>query len=411
MIQDLTADMPAKPDLLTRMLTPIVRQGARLLLRWKPEGSILVELPTGQRMRFGRAAPQGEPFLRLASYRVISNAILRGPIGFAASYIDGDFDCPDLAGLFRFYLRNRSRLRRSGNRLFKVRIADRIAHLARRNSRRGSRRNISEHYDLGNAFYRHWLDNGMHYSSGLFSTGAKTLEAAQRAKLEAILGMLDLDGGERILEIGCGWGAFARQAAREHGARVTGITLSREQLAHARTEARHEGLQGYCDYRLQDYRDMSGSFDRIVSIEMIEAVGEDNWPRYFQVLRDRLRPGGAAVLQAITIREADFEDYRRRVDFIQRYIFPGGMLPTHSVIAREAERAGLVLERVHNFGACYARTLREWSARFEAAWPDIARLGFDESFRRRWRYYLKYCEAGFEDGMVDVGFYRLCRPA
>lgn len=411
MLQELTAGEAARPDFVTRALTPVIRRGAEYLLRWEPRGSILVQLPTGQRIRFGRSSANDEPLLILRNYRVLANCILRGPIGFAASYIDGDFDCPDLAALFRFYLRNRAALRRSGQRLFRVRATDRLAHLLRRNSKRGSRRNIAEHYDLGNEFYRRWLDAGMHYSSGLFVSQEQSLEEAQETKLDLIVEMLNLGGGEKILEIGCGWGAFARRAAGTQGTRVTGITLSREQLAFARARARREGLQGFCDFRLQDYRDMGGAYDRIVSIEMIEAVGEENWPRYFATLRDRLKPGGLAVLQAITIGEEHFEAYRRRADFIQRYIFPGGMLPTSSAIASNAERAGLSLDPVHTFGASYARTLREWRKRFEAAWPEIVRLGYDERFRRRWRYYLDYCEAGFEEGMIDVGLYRLRKPA
>ncbi|MFA9475742.1 MAG: class I SAM-dependent methyltransferase [Filomicrobium sp.] len=288
-----------------------------------------------------------------------------------------------------------------------MRLGDRIAHRYRRNSRLGSRRNISEHYDLSNDFFRLWLDSDLHYSSGLYSAGAQSLEEAQRAKLDLIFEMLNLAGGEHILEIGCGWGALARHAARANNVQVTGVTLSRQQLAYARKQADKEGFGASCKFLLQDYRDVRGSFDHIVSVEMVEAVGEDYWPAYFQVLNDRLITGGAAVIQAITIDETRFDAYRRKADFIQRYIFPGGLLPTPAAIAQQAALAGLRIERVERFGLSYARTLREWRKRFEATWPQAVKLGLDERFRRQWRYYLAYCEAAFLEGVIDVGIYQL----
>lgn len=410
MIQEHAAGRSTGQSFLTRLLTPLIRHVGSRLLRWEPEGSITVELPTRQRIRFGRASTDGEPVLSLRNYGVLAKSVRRGPNGFAEAYMDEDIDCTDLVALFRFFVRNRAKLESSGRGFFKVRLPDRVLHLARRNTRRGSRRNISAHYDLGNEFYRLWLDPELNYSSGLYARGARTLEQAQQDKLDLILDHLDLHGGERILEIGCGWGALARRAARLHDAEVTGVTLSREQLAHARDAAAREGLSARADFRLQDYRDVAGHYDHIVSIEMIEAVGQDNWPRYFSVLHDRLRPGGTAVIQSITMGECRFEAYRKRTDFIQRYIFPGGMLPTASIIEGEARRAGLELVDQTRFGPCYARTLAEWRKRFEVAWPQIARLGFDEHFRRRWRYYLAYCEAGFLEGVVDVGTYVLRRP-
>lgn len=410
MIQELTAGRRPRGGYVARTLTPIVERGAHRLLRWTPTGSILVELPTGRQWRFGRPGGAGEPVLKLRNYRVLGKALRRGAIGFAESYIDGDIECDDLTGLMRFFLQNIERFEGTGRGLFRARIADRLAHRRRRNTRRGSRRNISEHYDLGNDFYRLWLDESMNYSSGFFGAATdRSLEEAQIAKLDLALDTLGPANGADILEIGCGWGAFARHAARRHGASVTGLTLSYEQLAHARRQAARDGLGERCAFRLQDYRDAGGRFDHIVSIEMIEAVGEENWPRYFQVLRDRLKPNGSAVIQAITIDERRFERYRSKADFIQRYIFPGGMLPTPSLIGRHAADAGLVIDRVETFGPSYARTLREWRDRFETAWPRIAELGFDESFRRKWRYYLAYCEAGFLEGAIDVGIYRLRR--
>lgn len=409
MLQELTAGVPSRTNLANRLLTPLVRKIAEYLLRWEPDGTVIVEFPTGHRVQFGRMKGDEAAFIKLSNYGVLWKSLRRGPIGFAEAFIDGDFEADNLDSLFHFFLCNRDRLCGAGGSLFRVRVGDRFAHLLRRNSRKGSRRNISDHYDLGNEFYRLWLDDEMNYSSGIYTSGARSLEMAQDAKINAALEMLELRGGEDILEIGSGWGAFARAAARKHEAKVTGLTLSHEQLALASERASDEALDGNCIFRLQDYRDTKNSYDRIVSIEMIEAVGEENWPQYFKTLHDRLEPDGSAVIQSITICSCVFPRYRRKADFIQRYIFPGGMLPTQEIIGEQAERAGLKLETKRTFGRCYARTLDEWRDRFEAAWPQIADLGFDERFRRKWLYYLAYCKAGFEDGVIDVGLYRLRR--
>ena len=278
-----------------------------------------------------------------------------------------------------------------------------------RNSRRGSRRNIAAHYDLGNDFYEQWLDAGMTYSSGLFSSAGETLEEAQDAKLERVIDMLGLSGGETVLEIGCGWGGLAERLMDRRDCVVTGVTLSSEQLAFARRRLRNRAQSGRCDLRLQDYRDIHGEFDRIVSIEMLEAVGEAYWPTYFKKLRNSLRPGGSAVLQVITINDARFESYRRRPDFIQKYIFPGGMLPTTQIIEHEISKAGLQLVADEFFGESYARTLEEWRLRFQKAWPEIKALGFDDRFKRTWEYYLAYCKVGFETGALNVGLYKVTR--
>ncbi|WP_245409510.1 cyclopropane-fatty-acyl-phospholipid synthase family protein [Methyloceanibacter sp. wino2] len=389
------------------MTRVVVGIGERLLT-WQPIGSLSIVLPNGQRVRFGNDRPH-DAVLTLKNYRVLRKAFRRGALGFAEAYMDGDVDCSDLVGLFRFVLRNQAALNDSGRSLFSASVLDRIGHFQRRNTRQGSRRNITEHYDLGNAFFEAWLDKELLYSSALYEDGTATLEAAQEAKLRAILDSLRLEPGMSMLEIGAGWGALALAAARDHGVSVHGITLSHEQLAHARARAEREGLDEQARFDLKDYRDVTGLYDRIVSVEMIEAVGEQNWPRYFRTLHDRLKPGGTATLQAITIGEAHFETYRRQPDFIQRYIFPGGMLPTKSILAEQARAAGFHYEPVLAFGPSYARTLSEWRVRFEAAWAQIEALGFDERFRRKWLYYLAYCEAGFLEGSIDVGLYRLTR--
>lgn len=387
----------------------LLRRLAQRFAARDPRGTLKLDLPNGETVRFGREGDGEGIRLALRNGRAVRKLLFGGPVGFAEAYVDGDIECTDLAGLFRFFLVNRPALEAVARPLVTVRLPDRLVHLARRNSLAGSRRNIADHYDLGNAFFRTFLDEDMHYSSGLYRDPGESCETAQANKLARIVELLDLDGGEEILEIGCGWGGFARHAASA-GHRVTGLTLSREQLALSRERAEAAGLDGLCSFLLQDYRHAEGRYDRIVSIEMIEAVGEAYWPVYFRTLHDRLAEGGIAVLQAITIDESRFGHYRRSADFIQRHIFPGGMLPTKRAIAEQAEEAGLVLDRVEPFGLSYAATLDDWARRFEAAWPEIARLGFDERFRRRWRYYFAYCRAGFEAGAIDVGFYRLRRP-
>jgi len=290
--------------------------------------------------------------------------------------------------------------------------AYRLFHFAHRNSRRGSRENIAFHYDLGNAFYAQWLDPHLIYSSALHATGGESLEEAQALKLQRIVELLDLKAPMSVLEIGCGWGALALALAGAPGSRgthVTGLTLSAEQLAHAQQRVAGERLEAQIELRLQDYRDVQGRYDRIVSIEMLEAVGERYWPTYFDTLRHRLKPGGLAVVQVITIADAHFEHYRTHTDFIQRFIFPGGMLPSPSAMKTLAERAGLTMETAVTFGESYAITLVEWRRRFLLAWPAIEALGFDTAFRRLWEYYLCYCEAGFRAGRVDVGLYTLAR--
>lgn len=367
------------------------------------EGRIAVTTPDGRRLAFGRAGgPQAE--LTLLTPRTARRLFLGGPVGFAESYLDGEWESGDLPALVDLAARNVDRVMAAAGGTVPFRLLNRLRHLSRRNTRRGSRRNIAQHYDLGNDFYRLWLDAGMAYSSGLYADGVETLEDAQDAKMRRVADLLDLSPGQRVLEIGCGWGGLAAHLAA-CGVHVTGITLSHEQLAWATGR-----LGGAADLRLQDYRDVSGTFDRVVSIEMIEAVGEEHWPRYFATLRDRLAPGGVAVVQAITIADRLFDGYRREADFIQRHVFPGGMLPSPTVIATHALHAGLRAEEPVMFGASYARTCAEWRRRFLAAWPDVARLGFDERFRRLWDYYLAYCEGGFRAGTIDVGLYRFVRP-
>jgi cyclopropane-fatty-acyl-phospholipid synthase len=368
-----------------------------------------VSLPSGAGAVFGSPGAPYAATLNLKNYGAIWNLVRGGSLGFAESYMNGDADTGDLRALFEFYIANERALTSALPALAVSRGRDRLWHRFRRNTRAGSRRNIAAHYDLGNEFYRPWLDASMSYSSAIYAREDMTLDEAQQEKIRRILEALELDNGHTLLEIGCGWGALAEAAARA-GAKVDAITISRRQLDAAEERITAAGLTENVEIRFEDYRDTAGAFDRLVSIEMIEAVGEDNWPRYFSTIAARLAPGGVGVVQAITIRESAFEAYRCNPDFIQRYIFPGGMLPTVELMRQRSEEAGLEFEVVHRFGASYARTLAQWRQRFEAAWPRIAALGFDERFRRMWLYYLIYCEVGFERGMIDVGLYRLRKP-
>ena len=328
--------------------------------------------------------------------------LTQGDLGFAQGYLDGDWSSPDLAGLIGMADRNSDALIRYIEGYALLRSANRLRHKMRANTKRGSRKNIEAHYDLGNDFYKLWLDPTMTYSSAIFARDYDTLEEAQQRKIARIVELMDVPKGGSALEIGCGGGALSRAIASAGAGQVVGLTLSPSQRAHALAAIRGTELETKTDIRLQDYRDIRGSFDRIVSIEMIEAVGEQYWPVYFKAIHDRLVDGGHAVVQAITICEKRYEAYRSSVDFIQRYIFPGGMLPTPTIISEQAKQAGLVASCAETFGQSYAKTLAIWRQRFLAHWPSIMPQGFDERFRRMWEYYLAYCEAGFRGRSLDV---------
>jgi cyclopropane-fatty-acyl-phospholipid synthase len=373
-------------------------------------GRLAIDVPDGGRLMTEGAAPGPDAALELHRWRGLRRMLTGGTTGFAEAYMNGDWSSPDLAALLELVARNAEILSTHMRGLTPLRILDRLRHAGRRNTRRGSRRNIEAHYDLGNDFFQHWLDQGMSYSSAIFARADDSLEAAQTAKQRRVADLLDLRGGERVLEIGCGWGGLAEMLARDKACHVTAITLSREQLCYAAERVRAAGLDARVDLRLVDYRDVGGTYDRIVSIEMIEAVGEENWPAYFDTLRRRLVAGGVAVLQAITIGDAHFASYRRGADFVQRHIFPGGMLPSPKTMREQIERAGLVLAVLDTFGQSYAKTLAEWQRRFQESWPQIAALGFPPRFKRMWEFYLAYCEAGFRAARIDVGLYRIETP-
>jgi len=375
-------------------------------------GQLTVTLPSGHTHYIPGSDPiDGGDALHgiwnLGSYKGLRRILRSKSVGFAEGYIHGDWTSPDLTRFLEVMACNMDALEERIGHWPLVRGLHRLQHLLRRNTKRGSRRNISYHYDLGNDFYSLWLDPSMTYSSGLFDEHHTTLELAQSNKYRRLAESLDLQPDHRVLEIGCGWGGFAEFAAQTYGCHVTGITLSKEQLAHARNRIRSAGLEDKVELRLQDYRDVAEKYDRIVSIEMFEAVGEENWPTYFEQVRNRLTDRGMAALQIISIADERFDNYQSDADFIQKYIFPGGMLPSPKLLTEHISRANLHLKNEYTFGESYARTLCIWRETFLDNWDGIQKLGYSKQFKRMWEYYLCYCEAGFLHRTIDVGHYIL----
>lgn len=366
-------------------------------------GSLMLTFPDGRNVLVKGNAEGPNARLRLNNWNLVYRALASGTIGVAETYMDGDWDSPDMTAFLELFLVNDdTALDYSNGKGGIMRVLERIRHWMNSNTKTGSKRNISAHYDLGNDFYKQWLDPTMTYSSALYSTGANDLQSAQNAKYRALAEATGIRPGDHVLEIGCGWGGFAEFAATELNCRVTGLTISREQLAFAQERIQKAGLGDRVQFRFQDYRDETGLYDRIVSIEMFEAVGEKYWPAYFSKLRQCLKPGGKAGLQIITIRNESFDQYRSNPDFIQKYVFPGGMLPTRDHLAELGRKVNLSLVRDFGFGLDYARTLAEWRERFWSVWERVRPMGFDDRFKRLWEFYLFYCEAGFRARNIDV---------
>ncbi len=372
------------------------RVGSRLR-----EGAFNVELPNGRHLVLGNPGHASPAVWRLHNGRALWRSLARGDLGFSEAYLDGDWDSPDLTALLMVLGANDSQQGDVVGGFIPGRWIDRLHHWRRRNTRTQSQRNIAYHYDLGNAFYQQWLDPTMTYSAAMFAGSEDSLELAQRRKYAHLAELIEVQPGHDVLEVGCGWGGFAEHAVGI-GARVHGISLSREQTAYARERLAPAGSADRCELEIRDYRELNRQYDRIVSIEMLEAVGERYWPAYAAMLKRSLRPGGIAGIQTITIAPHRFARYRRNPDFIQRYIFPGGMLPSEPILEQIFGAIGLKITRSVRFGLDYARTLAVWCERFDEAWPQLRTLGFDERFRRMWRYYLCYCEAGFRLGVCDV---------
>ena len=382
------------------------------LLKKLQHGTLDVQMPDGAQARFGSgAANEPKAALRLVDWRVCSAALKSGDIGFAEAYIDGHWTTPDLAALLRLFIANRDAMDSVIYGTWWGSLAYRLKHLLNRNSRDGSKKNIHAHYDIGNSFYKLWLDETMNYSSALFEGDfARPSSQAQTAKVRRALTECGVRPGDRVLEIGCGWGALAQEATAGLGARVTGVTLSTEQLAFAQERMQRLGVAERADLRLQDYRDISdGPYDAVASIEMFEAVGREYWASYFQTVHRQLKPGGRACIQTITIRDDLFERYIKSTDFIQQYIFPGGLLPSPQAFRAEAQRAGLEVVNELAFGPDYAETLRRWRADFLSRDGQVRQLGFDTRFMRIWEFYLAYCEAAFDTGNTDVIQFTLSR--
>ena len=389
---------------------------ARAVLGMLPRlkhGVLDLHLPDGSRTSFGEGALSAS--LRIGHWGAFRRILSAGDIGFAEGYIAGEWDTPDLTALLTLFTANRDELHRAVYGTWWGSLWYRVKHALNRNSRRGSAKNIHAHYDLGNAFYAKWLDPSMSYSSAWFENDPdRPLRTAQHAKVRRALQQAGVASGSRVLEIGCGWGGLMEAAARDFGAHVTGVTLSREQLEGARQRLAAAGVAANCELRLQDYRDLAAEyetrpFDAIVSIEMFEAVGREYWDSYFDTLRRCLKPGGRACIQSITIRDDLFDRYLRSTDFIQQYIFPGGLLPSVAQFEAQARRFGFQVERSLAFGLDYAETLRRWRSEFLKGAPQVRELGFDERFMRIWQFYLAYCEAAFMQRNTDVVQFTLRR--
>jgi cyclopropane-fatty-acyl-phospholipid synthase len=384
------------PD-LPRIVRLALRFGSRLR-----RGTLTVTLPDRRLVRLGGAEPGPDAEMTITSYAFASRLLNGGDIGIAEAYLHGEWDTPDLTAFLYLFCVNHDLIQIMLGDNPMMRFVQIVRHWFNRNTKRQARKNIFAHYDIGNAFYSAWLDPSMTYSSAIFEDGTQDLTAAQNNKYRRLAEAIDLKPGHKVLEIGCGWGGFAEYAARHYGAHVTGLTISTEQRDFARKRIQDAGLGDKVDIKFQDYRDERGQYDRIASIEMIEAVGEQFWPQYFSQLRDRLLPGGLVGIQAITIQDKFFHTYRREVDFIQRYVFPGGMLPSPAILKAFGDKFGVPVIKERIFGLDYAKTLATWRGNFRAAWPSLTPLGFDDRFRRLWEYYLAYCEAGFLSGNIDV---------
>jgi len=394
----LTASAPAAASVVFRLLGNL------------KHGILEVQMPDGSSARFGHAVPgDSRASIRLHNWAVCSAVLKSGDIGFAESHIAGDWSTPDLTALLTLFIANRDEIESAIYGTWWGSLLARAKHLFNRNSRRGSKKNIHAHYDLGNEFYRLWLDPTMNYSGAWFEGDRSgDLVQAQWAKVRRALTECGVKPGDRVLEIGCGWGALAECAAREFGAAVSGVTLSSEQLDWARRRLADAALPA--DLRYQDYRDIDdGPFDAVASIEMFEAVGREYWPSFFATLKSQLKPGAKACIQSITIRDDLFERYVKSTDFIQQYIFPGGLLPSPTAFRAAAAQAGLRVVNELDFGLDYAETLRRWRDSFLSAASAIGKLGFDKRFMRIWEFYLCYCEAAFATGNTSVMQFTLQR--
>ncbi|MEQ3747167.1 MAG: cyclopropane-fatty-acyl-phospholipid synthase family protein [Henriciella sp.] len=402
--------LKASPDVLRKLsgIPASFRLAGMMVLRAR-RGTIRFDLPDGRKVLFDHGIKGPNAIVEVHNFNFAKRAMAGGDIGFAESYMDQEWSTPHLTAVLEFFSENFEAAGKLAVGGYMMKLMNGVRHMFNRNTKAGSKRNIMAHYDLGNDFYSQWLDETMTYSSALYATPSMTLEQAQTAKYARIADEIGLSEGKSVLEIGCGWGGFAEYAAKERGANVTCLTISPSQRDWAMARMKRQSLEDKVEIRLEDYRDHKGQYDSVASIEMFEAVGENYWPSYFSKVEECLKPQGKAALQIITIQDDLFDDYRKRADFIQRYIFPGGMLPSEKALRSQVLSANLKLEAAHYFGKDYAKTLRVWSKDFEERWGQIEPMGFDERFRRMWQFYLSYCEAGFDNGRIDVGHFRLAK--
>ncbi len=365
-------------------------------------GQLDFVLPDGRRFRATGKQPGHHAALLVHDPDIFARLIREGDLGFCEAYVDGGWSSPDLMAFHDLLHQDNQAVYDGFPGQAVLRCYERLRHALRSNSKSQARKNIHHHYDLGNAFYELWLDRSMTYSSALFKRKNDSLETAQRRKYASIVDQMGVQPGDHILEIGCGWGGFAEYAVKERGLRVTALTISQEQFNFAMERFEKNNLLGAVEVKMRDYRDETGLYDGVASIEMFEAVGQKYWPVYFQSVRDRLKPGAKGTFQIITIEDKRWDLYQKGVDFIQKYIFPGGMLVSPMALRREIERAGLNVAQSIEFGESYSRTLRHWHAVFNARWEDVAQMGFDERFRRMWNFYLCSCAGAFHGGNCDV---------
>ncbi|MBD0865918.1 MAG: class I SAM-dependent methyltransferase [Rhodobacteraceae bacterium] len=374
-------------------------------------GRLDIHLMDGRVFRVDAPNPGPAAEVHVHHPGLFARLLREGDLGLSDAYLDEWWSTPDLQAFMDLVHHDNSTIYDGFPGLELIRFYERLRFWFQRNHKSQARRNISYHYDLGNDFYRLWLDETMTYSSAIFATGQESTERAQTAKYASMIDQMGVKAGDHILEIGCGWGGFAEYAARERGLRVTGLTISGKQFNFARERIEHAGLSSQVEFRLQDYRGARGVYDGVASIEMFEAVGKQYWPVYFDTIRDRLRPGKNATLQIITVKDKRWEAYRKGVDFIQKHIFPGGMLPSPSVLRQHVEQAGLNFVRSIEFGKSYDLTLRRWHENFNAKWDQIADMGFDDRFRRMWNFYLTSCASAFHSATCDVTQMTISKPA
>ncbi|MBD3679399.1 MAG: class I SAM-dependent methyltransferase [Rhodobacteraceae bacterium] len=390
---------------LPRYFSPVFDVASRM-----ENGRLDFVLPDGRRFRADGKNPGPVAELDIHNPDIFARLVREGDLGFCEAYLEGWWSTPDLQAFMDLVHADNDEMYDGFPGMGLVRTYEKFRFWLQSNSRRQAKKNISYHYDLGNDFYGLWLDDTMTYSSAYFLTGQESLEKAQIQKYASMVDEMGAQPGDHVLEIGCGWGGFAEYAAKERGLKVTGLTISKEQHDFAVERMRRAGLSDRVEIKLQDYRDERGHYDGIASIEMFEAVGEKYWPVYFGVVRERLKPGANATLQIITVQDRRWEVYKRGVDFIQKYIFPGGMLPSPNALRQEVERAGLAVARSIEFGESYSQTLRRWHDTFNERWDEVQRLGFDDRFRKMWNFYLTSCAATFHSGNCDVTQITIQRP-